>query len=82
LENNFDNLQRLNEILANVPLAFQNGMFDIPFMWHNGLTNAQYHLDTMQAHYLLDERQYTHGLERLAVKYYHAPPYKTEFREL
>jgi DNA polymerase-1 len=34
----------------------------------------------MIAHFLLDERQGTHSLERLAIKYYNAPPYKSEFR--
>lgn len=81
LEQNLENLHKLDDVLKKVPLAFHNGLFDIPFMWHNGLPSAQYYLDTMQAHYLLDERQYTHGLERLAVKYYHAPQYKQEFRE-
>lgn len=81
LEQNVDNTRKLNSTLAGVSLAFQNGVYDVPFMLHAGLTNTNYYLDTMQAHYLLDERQGTHGLERLAIKWYRAPAYKTAFRE-
>lgn len=81
IRQDYENLQLLNDRLKDVKLALHNGIFDIPFMKHNGLTNAYYYLDTLAAHFLLDERQMTHGLERLAVKYYQAPLYKTEFRE-
>ncbi len=81
LENNYDNTQLLNSALKGVNLALHNGVYDMPFLLHNGLTNAYYYLDTMQEHYLLDERQGTHSLERLAVKYYKAPDYKSQFRE-
>lgn len=81
LEHNWSNVQILNDALKEVKLILQNGVYDIPFMHHHGLTNAYYYLDSMQAHYLLDERQGTHGLERLAIKYYRAPAYKTEFRQ-
>lgn len=81
VEQNYRNTLALNTALSGVKLALHNGVFDIPFFIHNGLDNAYYYLDTMQAHYLLDERQGTHGLERLAIKYYRAPAYKTQFRE-
>lgn len=81
LEQNFKNISRLNDVFEYVNLSMHNGIFDFPFLHHNGLTNSRYYLDTMVAHALLDERQGTHGLERLATYYYRAPDYKREFRE-
>lgn len=81
LNQNLKNTRALNSALEGVQLALHNGVYDIPFLWYHGLTNAQYYIDTMVLHYLLDERQGTHGLEKLAIKYYHAPPYKAEFRK-
>ncbi len=79
IEQNWKNTRLLNDALAGVNLVFQNGIFDIPFLYQAGITNAFYYLDTMQAHYLIDERQMTHGLERMAMKWYRAPAYKTQF---
>lgn len=81
LEGNLNNLRLLNDALAYTRLSFQNGMYDVPFMLQYGLSNTNYFFDTMFAHYLLDERQNTHSLERLAIRYYKAPAYKSEFRE-
>jgi len=81
LEQNHQNLRALNEALRTVALVFHNGVYDVPFMLRAGLTNTNYYLDTLCAHYLLDERQGTHSLERLAIKYYRAPDYKQQFRE-
>lgn len=81
IENNYANLDKLNKALKGVRLAFHNGIFDLPLLVQNGLTNAYYYLDTLSAHFLLDERQGTHDLERLAVKWYRAPDYKSQFRQ-
>lgn len=78
IKNNLENLQKLNSALTEVRLAMHNGIFDWPFLLHNGLTHANYYIDTMVAHALLDERS-SHGLEYLAVKYYRAPNYKETF---
>jgi DNA polymerase-1 len=82
LDQNLDNLHGLDEALKGVPLSFQNGMYDVPFLLHQGMQNVWYYFDTMLAHYVLDERQGTHGLEKMAVKYYKAPAWKWAFRKL
>ncbi|KKN32858.1 hypothetical protein LCGC14_0809760, partial [marine sediment metagenome] len=76
IADNLDNLRALDDVLAGVKLSFQNGPYDAPFLLHAGFKNIDYYFDTMLAHYLIDERQGTHGLERLAIKYYKAPDYK------
>ena len=81
IADNLDNLRALDDVLAGVKLSFQNGPYDAPFLLHAGFKNIDYYFDTMLAHYLIDERQGTHGLERLAIKYYKAPDYKQMFRE-
>lgn len=81
VEHNLKNTESLNNALDGMSLSLHNGSFDIPFLFQNGITNAYFYLDTMLAHYLLDERQKTHGLERLAMKWYRAPDYKAQFRE-
>lgn len=82
LEDNLVNITSLDLALTDVHLSFHNGMYDVPFLLHYGLVNVNYYFDTMLAHYLTDERQGTHGLGRLAIKYYKAPAYKERFREL
>lgn len=80
LEQNIDNLRALDAALVNVRLSFQNGLYDVPFLFQSGFKNVNYYFDTMLAHFLTDERQRTHGLERLATWFYRAPDYKTQFR--
>lgn len=80
IENNLTNLQALDEALKGVHLSFQYGLHDVPFLLHAGLKNVDYYFDTLLAHYLMDERQNTHGLERLSIRYYKAPAYKSTFR--
>jgi len=75
------NLRALDAALKGVKLSFQNGAYDVPFFWLYGIFNVDYYFDTLLAHYLIDERQGTHGLEHLAIRYYHAPDYKSVFRK-
>jgi DNA polymerase I-like protein with 3'-5' exonuclease and polymerase domains len=62
----------LQAIIEEIPVAFHNAKFDMHFFsFHLGInfsTAKQLH-DTMIQHYLLDERQGTHGLKSLTIKY-------------
>lgn len=81
LEDNLPNIRAMDAALKGVKLSFQNGLYDVPFFYIYGIFNVDYYLDTMIAHYLLDERQGTHGLEHLTIRYYHSPDYKSAFRK-
>ena len=81
IRDNPDNLHALDDAFSSVKLIFQNGTFDMSWLLRAGLRKMRYALDVQAVHYLLDERQGTHSLSRLATKYYRAPDYKTRFRE-
>lgn len=54
----------------------QNGpQFDRKFIQYQLLINWNVDFDCMLAHYILDERQGSHGLKTLARKYFQAPEY-------
>jgi DNA polymerase-1 len=74
LENNPENIARLNAVLSVVPCSFHGGPFDTSWLIFRNIL-ANYWFDTMLGHYAVDERQATHGLKRLAVQYYKAPDY-------
>lgn len=75
-----ENRERLANILKKFPISFQKGMFDIPWLIHRGF-EVNLAFDTEIGHWLLDERIGGHSLERMAVQYYNAPLYKTQFRK-
>src|SRR5215204_81729 len=53
----------LQTLLESSKLTFQNGDFDTKFFWYNGI-HAVSNIDTLDAHYLLDENS-PHGLKHL-----------------
>ena len=62
----------LQEIIEKFPVVFHNAKFDMHFFtYHLGIdfSKAKCVHDTMIQHYLLDERQGTHGLKSLTMKY-------------
>lgn len=62
----------LAEIIYTRPVVFHNAKFDMKwFSYHLNIDFSKAHLvhDTMVMHYLLDERQGTHGLKSLTMKY-------------
>jgi len=56
---------RLKRVLEKCKCVFHHGQFDCAFLACEDY-NLSIHFDTMIAHYMLDERQSTHGLKRLA----------------
>jgi len=64
----------------NRPCIFHNGQFDCGFLWQKGYrTTIGY--DTFLAHYMLDERSWTHSLKLLSRKYLGAPEWEEELKE-
>jgi len=61
--------------------GWQNGKFDIMYLWGLGIEEARVDEDTMLMHYATDERKGTHALETLAVEILGAPKYKTDARQ-
>lgn len=57
--------------------VYHNGQFDLQWLWENGIP-ADIAFDTMLASYCLDERKGSHGLKKLATKYFRAPEYAAE----
>ncbi|KKL82202.1 hypothetical protein LCGC14_1987160, partial [marine sediment metagenome] len=74
-----DNFRRLKELLETKPVSFQHGIFDLAYLWEQGI-DPNFRFDTEIAHWLLDERGSGHGLEAMAIEWYNAPPYKSMFR--
>jgi len=68
--------ERLMSILRRKKLLFHNGPFDIGFLLQAGYTDLKIFFDTFLGHYLMDERQYSHGLKFLAGKYNGAPDWE------
>lgn len=64
-------LGRLKEVMeSKVPKIAHNGKFDIKFFTKMGITVTEYYLDTMLAHFLLDENlEGLHGLKDCSVMY-------------
>lgn len=81
MEGNPENISRLNKAVAHLHGVFHNGSFDAAWIWHVGVKNLNFYADTMLMHYLIDERKGTHGLERLAIDRYAAPPYEYELKQ-
>ena len=54
------------------------GLFDSKFLKHQYGIEWRPRIDTMLAHYTLDEESQAHSLKKLAVQYFHAPLYKED----
>ena len=60
---------RLKMALSKAQCVFHNSTFDIGFLKKAGYQDTKIYYDTFLAHYMLDEREYSHGLKKLAQKY-------------
>jgi uracil-DNA glycosylase family 4 len=72
--------ERLKGILQRKKLIFHNGPFDVGFLKQSGYKPSIF-FDTFLAHYLTDERQYSHGLKDLAGKYLGAPDWEEDIKK-
>lgn len=63
-----------------VDYNWQNGKFDIKFLWEEGIS-ARHNEDTFLLSYALDERPGGHGLEEIAQNLIGAPNYKDVLQE-
>lgn len=74
----------LQQIIETRPVVLHNAKFDMKFFsYHLGLdfSRALCVHDTMIQHYLLDERQGTHGLKSLTMKYGRLGDYDRDLEE-
>lgn len=77
---NFVPDERLKDILKRKKLLTHNGPFDIGFLLQAGYEDLKIFFDTFLGHYLMDERQYSHGLKQLAGKYNGAPDWEEDIK--
>lgn len=81
-ETDYNNLMGwpgLKEALEMGRWRTQNGQFDCGFLLQEGIT-IQIEFDTMLSHYTLDEREFVHGLKRMAHKYLGASDWEEDLR--
>ncbi len=71
--------RKLKDLLETKRCAFQTAGYDIAWLWVRDI-RPRLVFDTEVAHWLLDERDRGHGLENMAIQYYNAPAYKSQFR--
>ncbi|MBU0791540.1 MAG: hypothetical protein KKC55_13800, partial [Gammaproteobacteria bacterium] len=71
---------RLREVLKKTKLVTHNGSFDVGFLMQAGY-DVEIFFDTFLAHYMLDEREYSHGLKKLAHRYTGAPDWESDLKE-
>ena len=69
--------ERLKYVLNKSKCIFHFGQFDCGFLWQAGYKTKMFY-DTFLAHYMLDEREYAHGLKALARKYLGAADWEGE----
>lgn len=72
--------ERLKSLLSRKKLIFHNGPFDVGFLKQVGY-DPKIYFDTFLAHYLMDERQYSHGLKNLAGKFLGAPDWEEDIKK-
>lgn len=72
--------KRLKDLLHRKKCLFHNGPFDIGFLKQAGY-DVEVFFDTFLGHYLMDERQYSHGLKALARKYLGAPDWEEDIKK-
>ena len=69
---------KIKEVLEGHPYCvYHNGGFDCGFLFQEGIY-TKIHYDTMLAHFLIDEREYSHGLKALAGRYLGAGEWEQE----
>jgi uracil-DNA glycosylase family 4 len=73
---NFVKDPRLKEVLPKCDLITHNGPFDMGFMLQEGFKNVKMYFDTFLAHYMLDEREFSHGLKVIGPKYTGSPKWE------
>jgi len=72
---NYIHNEHLKKVLEDNPAIYHNGQFDCGFLWQEGI-KAKIKYDTFLAHYLTDERAYSHGLKLLSRKRLNAPDWE------
>lgn len=65
---NFVGDPNLRYLLVRAKNIFHNAIFDAGFYWAEGIPLSIYY-DTFLAHYWTDEREFSHGLKKLAIKF-------------
>ena len=65
----------VHHLIDTKPGIYHNGHFDCGFLMQEGFSPIIAY-DTMLAHFLIDERQFAHGLKVLAAKYLGAPDWE------
>jgi len=76
----FSEDEGLKRVINNSKCIFHNGQFDCGFLLQAGYSPKIFY-DTFLAHYILDEREYSHGLKKLAHKYLGAPDWEKGLKE-
>lgn len=70
----------LRELLEKTKGIYHNAPFDTGFFWADGIEVKCFY-DTFLAHYMMDEREYSHGLKKLAVKYLGAYDWEEDIKK-
>jgi len=78
---NFVQDPRLKKVLGEVDCITHNGPFDMGFLRQEGYDKVKIHFDTFLAHYMFDEREYSHGLKSLGHRYNGAPDWETGIKD-
>lgn len=78
-----ENIELYKQVLYRFPAVLHNAKFDMHYLGYQiGVDWSQVTVhDTMLMHYVLDERQGTHGLKSLAIKYTNLGDYDRELDE-
>jgi DNA polymerase I-like protein with 3'-5' exonuclease and polymerase domains len=78
-----ENIELYKQVLYKFPAVLHNAKFDMHYLgYHVGIDWSKVIVhDTMIMHYVLDERQGTHGLKSLAIKYTNLGDYDRDLDE-
>lgn len=77
---NFIKDPRLKQALRNTFNITHNGPFDMGFLRQEGYDGVKMGFDTFLAHYMFDEREYSHGLKVIGPKYTGAPDWEADLK--
>jgi len=69
----------LKEIIDSTPTDYHNAHFDCGFLMQAGF-EPKVRYDSLLAHYMLDERNFAHGLKLLARKYLNVPDWEQDLK--